>query len=286
MKTTILLRGLAGVALFVCASCATPARQTETLLAAERDFPDIAQVADVPYIRQTENYCGPATLAMVMQWAGRETTLEELGAEIYSAKEQGTVQTSLIKGARRRGFLAIPIQGLPNLLQEISAGHPVIVFENLAFRWYPRYHYAVATGYDLKEEEIVLHSGDERDKRWSLRKFERSWMLGDYWALVVLPPEKLSASASELAHADAGAALEEIGRLSEAKTVYEKILERWPTSLAALIGLGNIAYAENDFRASAKFLRRAVELHPTSSTAKNNLRVAEGRLPTMRKRGI
>jgi hypothetical protein len=275
MNTPFRFRGLAGLALLVCSSCATPARQTETLLASSRDIPDVAEVANVPYIRQTENYCGPATLAMVMQWAGRPTTPEELGTEIYSAKEQGTVQTSLIDGARRRGFLAIPIQGLPNLLQEVSAGHPVIVFENLAFRWYPRYHYAVVTGYDLKEEEIVLHSGDEKNKRWGLRKFERSWMLGDYWALVVLPPGKLSASASELAHADAGAALEEIGLLSEAKIVYEKILERWPDSLAALIGLGNIAYAKKDFRDSVKFLRRAVELHPASHTAKNNLQVAE-----------
>ena len=72
------------------------------------------------------------------------------------------------------------------MLTEIAAGNPVIIFENLALSWLPQWHYALALGYDLQRQEIILHSGHDANFRWDLSKFERSWMLGDYWGLVVL----------------------------------------------------------------------------------------------------
>lgn len=267
-----------GLILFFFSSCATPALQTEAFLKAPRDVSETVQIENVPFMEQSENYCGPTTLAMVMSWAGKPTPIDELATEIYSSERKGTLQTALIQGSQRRGMLAVPIRGLPSLLHEVAAGHPVIIFENLGLTWYPQWHYALVIGYDLKEGEIILHSGSSAFKRWDLKKFERSWMLGDYWGLVVLPPEKLSATADELAQVDAGAGLEEFGRISEAKKVYESVLHRWPQSLTALIGLGNIAFKNDDLKASARYLRAAVNHHPDSSTARNNLETVLNRI--------
>lgn len=267
-----------GLILLALFSCATPARQTEAFLAAPRDIPEHVQIENVPFMDQSEKYCGPTTLSMVMNWAGKPTPIDELASEIYSHDHKGTLQSALIEGARRRGMLAVTIHGLSDLLHEVAAGHPVIIFENLGLSWYPQWHYALVIGYDLKEGDILLHSGHDAYKYWDLRKFERSWMLGEYWGLVVLPPHKLSATADELTQVDAGAALEELGKLEEAKTAYDALLKKWPKSLTTLIGLGNIAFSRGDYRESARVLRKAVKHYPESVTAQNNLETVENHL--------
>jgi len=73
----------------------------------------------------------------------------------------------------------------------------VIVFQNLGLPWYPRWHYAVVIGYDLPRREVLLHSGPEARKVTSMRLFELTWEWGKNWGVVVLPPEKLPATAEE-----------------------------------------------------------------------------------------
>lgn len=266
------------------AGCATPARQTEALL---KDPPAglrrAVEIPQVPFINQDIGHCGPATLTMVMNWNGRRVSTEEIAAQVYTPGMKGSFQTDMIGAARRNSMMAIPIEGLASLLAEISAGHPVIVFENLAFNWYPQYHYAVVYGFDLDQEKIIMHSGPEAGKRWDMKKFERSWMLGDYWGLVVLPPGELAASASELAHVTAAAALEKLEKTGEAEKSYMAILNRWPNSLASLIGLGNLAFEKKNYKKSVEYLRRAVAAHPESMPAKHNLAIAEKKLNTLRR---
>src|SRR5687767_5019217 len=108
--------------------CATAGRQTrEVLQLPPETLPRSAQVAAVPFINQPENYCGPATLAMAMQWAGHSVSVEQIAPEVLTAGKKGTLQTDLITASRRRGMIAIPIKGMQALLLEVAAGHPVIV---------------------------------------------------------------------------------------------------------------------------------------------------------------
>lgn len=108
-----------------------------------------------------------------------------------------------------------------------------------------------------------------------MRKFERSWMLADYWGLAVLPPSELSATASELDHMNSAAALEKIGRTEEAMTSYQKIIERWPQSLSALLGLANLQYSKKNYRRATEYLTQATRLHPRSAAAWHNRALAE-----------
>lgn len=267
-----LLIGLA----FVVQGCVTKARQTdELLLSVPKGLSRSAEISNVPFIDQSIGHCGPATLAMVMNWNGVTISADDLARQVYTPGMNGSFQADMISASRRNSMMAVKIEGLPALLSEIHAGHPVIVFENLAVTWLPQYHYAVVYGYDLDQEVAIMHSGPERGKRWDLRKFERSWMLGEYWGLVVLPPGKLSASGSEIAHLQAAAGLEQISKIEEAHKSYLAILERWPESLGALIGLGNIAYTRKEYLNSVKHLRSAVSLHASSATAWHNLSLAE-----------
>lgn len=258
-------------------ACATPARQTMQLLNDPGDLPRTAEVAHVPFVLQSDGYCGPATLTMALNQAGKNVSVEQVAPLVFTPGAKGSFQTDMLVGARRLGMLAIPVRGMPDLLKEISVGNPVIIFENLALPWYPRWHYVLAYGYDLDQETITLNDGNTEGRRWSLRKLERSWVLTEYWGFTVLAPGKLSATGTQLAHSTAGAALEQSGKITAAERVYKSILTKWPTSLAALMGLGNTAFTLQDYSTSVGYLKKATELHSLSAAAWHNLAYAEGK---------
>lgn len=260
--------------LLLLQSCSTVSRQTDDLLVSP-NVPKKSFLTNVPYIRQKENYCGPASLAMVLNRAGKELSEDELKLSIFTPAKNGTYQTDLITAARRMGLMAIKIRGIAPLVNEIADGNPVIVFQNLGFSYLPNWHYAVAIGYDLDGPDIILHSGDKKNTKSDLRFFERSWALADYWGLVVLPAGELSSSAGEVEHLEAAAGLERIGKYKAAKKAYKSILTRWPKSLVGLIGLGNVLYIEKKFHSAVKYLEIANENHPDSDIVKHNLAVAK-----------
>jgi predicted Zn-dependent protease len=139
----------------------------------------------------------------------------------------------------------------------------------------PQYHYAIVFGYDLNSEEVIMHSGPDAFKHWDLRKFERSWMLGDYWGMVVLPPEELSAVAGEVAHLKAASAIEVYGKIPEAGMAYQQILKKWPASVGAEIGLANTSFAEKNYPEAIRYLQNATEKNPDLAIAWYNLAVAQ-----------
>ncbi len=256
-------------------ACATTAHQTEAVLKEKDRFPESAQVNGVAFVAQSQYYCGPATLAMAMDFAGQPASAEALGEQVYTPGKQGSLQADMIAASRRRGMMAVQIYGMASLLRELAAGHPVVVLENQAFPWYPKWHYSIAIGYDLRGPDIVLHSGAKENWHRSMRRFERNWQYADYWGLVVLPPGELSVSATELEHSVAAAGLEQVGFLDKAEMSYHRILMRWPESLGALVGMGNIRFARGDRKEAVRYLRLAVKYHPESAAARHNLQVAE-----------
>jgi tetratricopeptide (TPR) repeat protein len=262
-------RAASALILWLMGGCATP--HTDRLLDAGAALPARAEVAEVPFFPQEEYYCGPAALAMALNWSGLPVTQEEVAAEVYTPGREGTLQSDLLAAARRHGRLAVPVATLSDLTAELAAGHPVVVFQNLGLGWFPVWHYAVAVGYDLRSRDLVLRSGLEPRRVTPLRTFERTWARGDHWALLVLPPDELPAAADETTVLRAATGLEQAQRFREAALAYGAIIERWPDSLTAWIGLGNVAYAAGSLDAAEDAFRRATERHPEAAAAWNNL---------------
>lgn len=262
-----LLVGLA--ALSAVAACATP--EVAGLRQHPGALPQRAEVGGVPFHPQQEQYCGPAALASVLGWSGLPRSQEALALEVYTPGREGTLAHDLIGAARRHGRLAVPVADLPQLLAEVAAGHPVLVQQNLGLAWYPQWHFAVAVGYDLAAGTVVLRSGAERRRVVSLDTFDRTWARAGRWALVVLPPQRLPATGDEAAVLNAAAGLERAGRVAQAATAYEAILQRWPGSLGALIGRGNARYAAGDLHGAEAAYRAALGHHPDAAVAWNNL---------------
>ena len=123
--------------------------------------------------------------------------------------------------ARRQGRLAYVLNpDLPAVLAEVQAGRPVIALVNLAFNWWPKWHYVVITGYDLPRGELLLHSGDEANQRWPLTTFERLWARGHHWAMLALPPGELPVDADEMRYLTAALDLEHSAGVAAAWPAY------------------------------------------------------------------
>ena len=253
----------------VLAGCATP--QTDRALANRGNLPATAEIPNVPFFPQRKYYCGPAALAMVLAWSGLPVTQNDMAAQVYTPGREGSLRSDIIAGARRNGRLAVTVHTLPALMAEIAAGNPVLVFQNLALDWYPQWHYAVAFGYDLKAGTLLLHSGTEERHTIDLTAFERTWRRGDFWALVVLPPDRLPATVGMQPLIDASAGLVRAKKHEEAASAFGAIAQRWPDSFVAHMGQGNARYAAQDFSGAAAAFQAAAQKFPAKASAWNNL---------------
>lgn len=230
------------------------------------------ELAAVPFHVQDDFLCGPAALAMVFNAAGAAGDVASLTPQVYLPGRKGSLQAEMLGATRRNGLVAWRVAPrLEALLAEIASGSPAVVLLNLGPRVFPVWHYAVVVGYDLQAGEVILRSGRRERVAYSLGFFEFLWQDADHWAMLALAPGRVPATAGEADFAAAVAALERVGRLREARTAYRALLERWPESLAGLIGLGNTEYALGDPAAAERAFRRAAAAHPEAAPAHNNL---------------
>ncbi len=260
--------------LILVSGCAT-AQQTRDLLDDPGALPRKAIVANVPFFPQEKYYCGPAATAMTLAWSGLPVTQEQMAEQVYTPGREGTLQPDVIAAMRRNGRMTVPVDTLRELLGEIAAGRPVLVFQNLGLDFYPQWHFAVAIGYDLDDGDLIMHTGPFDNRPVALRTFEHTWRRGGYWALVVLKPGEMPVAAEEMEIMRAATGLERVSRHADAGKAYEAIIERWPRSFPAWMGLGNVRYATKDLAGAEEAWRGAIAADPENAApAWNNLAYA------------
>ncbi len=177
----------------------------------------------------------------------------------------------MIAAARRHDRIVYRLSDPKSLSDEIAAGHPVLVLQNLGLSWYPVWHYAVVIGLDFTDDTVIMHSGTASHKQISLKTFEYTWARSNYWGLLVLPPSKLPAVASEENYLRAVGHLERLGRWDIAAGGYQSALHRWPESLPATIGLGMCRYAQGNLKTAEAIFRDAILKFPDEGVLFNNL---------------
>lgn len=262
------------LALGLLSGCA--ATQTTALLSAPHaDLPRQVELKATPFIAQERYQCGPAALAMSLRAAGFAIDADTLVPQVYLPQREGSLQVEMLAAGRRNGALSMTIPPrIDALVAELAAGNPVLVFQNLSLPIAPKWHYAVAIGYDLDRGDIILRSGTTERLVMPMSTFEHTWARSGYWGIVTLAPGRLPATAEEAAVVDALIAFEKNSPPAAARQSYLLAARRWPDNLTFALGLGNTAYAAGDRAAAVDAFRRASELHPDSGAAFNNLAVA------------
>jgi hypothetical protein len=252
------------------AACATPP-QTAALRSSTMPYRPV-ELKAVPFFAQEDYQCGPAALATVLVWSGVNITPAELTPQVYVPSRKGSLQIELLGATRRQGRIPYVLQPrLAALLTELSSGHPTLVLLNLGLSWYPVWHYAVVIGYDIEHNQIIMRSGRLPRDVVRMEVFERIWARSGYWALLVLPPDALPATAEESPYLQAVTELERLQQWRPAASAYETALKQWPDSLVAALGLGNARYALSDLAGAEQAFREAVDHHPEAAPAYNNL---------------
>ena len=262
----IVLLSCAGILLSSCTGL-----NKSVMLEKAGNVPPQVEIETIPFYFQKAYQCGPAALAMVLNWSGLPISPEALTAEVFTPERKGSLQSAMVSAVRRNGRIAYVFSGLSDLFAEVAAGHPVIILQNLGLSWYPVWHYAVVIGYDLPEKYVILRSGNIRRNRMSFRVFEKTWARGNFWGLIILQTNQMPATVKEDLFLNALLGLEEASQLRAAIDGYHTALTRWPKNLTALIGIGNCYYALGELENAEKALRKAIRFHPKSGPAFNNL---------------
>jgi tetratricopeptide (TPR) repeat protein len=246
--------------------------QYKQLASTAPDLPPVYELSATPFYPQEMYHCGPAALATALEAAGRKVSPDELAQLVYLPERRGSLGVELAAAVRHFGYLPYQLQpDLGDLLTEIAHGRPVVVLQNLGLSWLPRWHYAVAIGYDLPDKQIILRSGLNERVLTSMSTFERTWRRGDYWALLVLPPGEMPAHAKVSRYLQAVVGLERTPHRQAALTSYRTAVQHWPVNLTAWMGFGNSAYAVGDLDAAAQAYRQALSLDGRYAPAYNNL---------------
>jgi tetratricopeptide (TPR) repeat protein len=263
---------ITGVLLLVTllGACSTPG-QTLKLRQTSLGIPSQHEIESTPFYPQLDYYCGPATLAAMVNFHGQPGEPGDIASRIYVPDLKGSLQEEIVAAARQFNLLPVQLDGtLASLLREIASGNPVLILQNLSFESIPNWHYAIAIGYDLNTETIILRSGTRKRLTRAFSLLERTWQRANHWALVIVPVGVIPVTISADSYLRSLIDFEQTSDINLAHQGYLDALKKWPTNLSAQIGIGNTAYALKDFALSESAYRTALQLSPRLGQLWNN----------------
>lgn len=151
---------------------------------------------DVPFVKQTEEGCGSASLAMLLQyWSAHGTPVSAeredasaIQASLYSRKGHGIFASDMQKYLKDSGFRVFAVAGeWDDLRKHLSQGRPLLLSIQPPGRKAPL-HYVVVTGLDWEHQAVFLND-PARGKliRVERSEFEKEWQAASNWMLLAVP---------------------------------------------------------------------------------------------------
>jgi len=230
------------------------------------------ELKDVPFFAQQEFFCGPSTLAMVLNHSGEKTTPEALAELVYLPGRQGTLQLEMLAAPRRLGYLSYQIAPkLPALFDALNAGAPVVVLLNLSLPMAPMWHYAVVVGYEPESKNLILRSGTTERDLIPMATFLKLWERSGNWGFTVVRPADVPPSyVAAQNYLNSTVALER-SNPEKAGLAYQQGARTWPQEPWFHFGLGNLAFNAGNYVEAEQSYRKAVGVYPDLADAWNNL---------------
>ncbi len=152
---------------------------------------------DVPFIRQVEDGCGSASLAMVMQyWQGKQARAATPASDaatiqraLYSPGAHGIYAKEMKQYLEQHGFRAFTVAGdRALLLHHLEKGRPLIVA--LEPEKGTPLHYVVVVGLEPAEKLVLLNDPQQRKLlKQDEAVFANQWKATGNWTLLAVPVE-------------------------------------------------------------------------------------------------
>jgi predicted double-glycine peptidase len=151
---------------------------------------------DVPFVKQTEEGCGSAALAMLLQyWNAHGTAVAPVRSDanaiqkqLYSRKGHGIFASDMERYLRESGFREFAVRGQwSDLRPHLEQGRPLIVSLQPGSSKAPL-HYVVVTGIDWQRDAVFIHD-PARGKLLRIERppFEKEWLAAGNWMLLAVP---------------------------------------------------------------------------------------------------
>ncbi|HEY3198508.1 MAG TPA: C39 family peptidase [Nitrospirales bacterium] len=150
----------------------------------------VLYVNRVPFYPQTQYQCGPASLAAVLNYWGRDVTPDLIAQDIYRPQMKGTLSLDLWQYAKGQNLRATIEHGSwESLERHVSRNRPVIAFLNYGIQQVPVGHFLVVVGLDPDDRSVITYSGLNKDERIPFERFKAAWAKTNYWSLLIEPNE-------------------------------------------------------------------------------------------------
>ena len=229
------------------------------------------ELEDTPFFPQKEYQCGPASLAMLLGASGVMVFPDDLVSHIYRPGRKGSLQLELIAASRKFGRIPYVIDGnISALIEELQAGRPVLVLQNLGLNIFPAYHYAVVIG-AFPDNKIILRSGVDKRLVMDTEHFLATWNRSGSWGLVVLRPGELPEHPLPMNYLNAVSGFEAGGNLTQSTQAYQVALAVWPEDQTVMIALANNYLLRSKYHEAELLFRRLLRINPQHIAASNNL---------------
>ncbi len=150
---------------------------------------------DVPFVKQSKEGCGAASIAMVMRYwqqqqgwpATANSDAEQILRALHSHSAHGIYASDMKAYFQRSGYRVFTFSGRWQDLQEhLKKGRPLIA----ALKPGPQspFHYVVVAGVDAQQQVVLLNDPEERKLLKEDRaRFEREWRATGNWTLLAVP---------------------------------------------------------------------------------------------------
>jgi hypothetical protein len=153
-------------------------------------------IANVPFFPDNTFLCGPATLAAVITFQGRPTTIEDISGPLLRTNLRGSLAPDLVLLAREMGLKARFWSAQPEeILKIIDQGHPLIlqIDSGLALK---TGHFVVALGYG--PEGLVINTDTVRQAIMPWSEFLTRWRQYQNLAILVENPRAPNKEGAEV----------------------------------------------------------------------------------------
>ncbi|MFZ3155253.1 PA2778 family cysteine peptidase [Pseudomonas sp.] len=198
------------------------------LLPETKRLPERVELADVPFFQLSDAQGGPSALAALLNHHGVISSPGLVAERIQQLAEGQGAQAGLEAVARSYDLLVYPLPAnLDALMQQVSAGHPVLVMQDRLFAG-PGSQFALLVGYDQRERTLVLRSGNTRRWYTSFASFDDAWSGAGRWAVLLMPTNQLPAQPLKQTWLGAAQALEQQGRADAAQRALRTARQVWP----------------------------------------------------------
>lgn len=210
---------LASCALLLVASCTSRVAIAPQV----RALPERVELNAVPFFAETAFEGVPGAVAEMLSQQGVVTTPGLVAKKMHLPGQESAVEKNLTRLVNGYGLLVYPLSpGLADLLEQVSAGFPVLVrIDDGSFVSSPRY--AVVVGYDRVKQRLLLRSGMNRRLLMSFKSFQSAWSEAGNWAILIQAPAQLPANVDRQRWTNAASQLEQAGQKLAATNAYEAL---------------------------------------------------------------